>query len=121
MAQLIKLCSYCQKEFPEVDKAVKAADKSKIGFTHGVCPRHFRKFFEKSGTSPEQIEKYIGAMKDSIPDLREHPELIKQYSQGIFTPDQYKQTNQIQQTESEMEFEPTLKEAFQKRAGIIIS
>ena len=114
MAQQISICGNCQQEFPSVNIAVNAAMKKygesgEITFSHGMCPRHFREQGKDFGWSNDRIENHIKGQTKTTPDLKEHPELIKQYSQGIFTPEQYKQN----------EFPTELKEMFQRRANIL--
>ncbi len=107
MAEIVKICAYCQKEFPEVDKAVKD-NRNKITFSHGICQRHAAEVYKQMGMNDDWIKKKLSQNPNPVPDLKAHPELVKLYSQGIFTPEEFKHS----------QTEPTLKEIFQKRAGI---
>jgi len=75
----------CQAEFPEVGAAVQRASKQ-IDFSHGVCIRHNIEVLKKRGKhSEEQLKQYASKLTGETPDLKQHPELVKAYSQGIFT------------------------------------
>jgi hypothetical protein len=112
MAQIVFMCMLCQPEYPEVNKAVRTAMSTRkdISISHGVCQRHYTEMAKKAGKSDEEIEASmirLGAAK--CPDLRAHPELVKQYSQGVFVPED------LNPPPAEV------KEIIQKRAGIIKS
>ena len=81
----VKMCMMCQSEFPEVGAAVQRASKQ-INFSHGVCIRHNIEVLKKRGKhSEEQLKQYASKLTGETPDLKQHPELVKAYSQGIFT------------------------------------
>lgn len=73
------ICAWCQKQFPEVDKIVKA-NQDKYSINHGICVRHFEEMMNR----PLPPEKAATA----LPDLSQHPELVQAYSQGNFFPQQ---------------------------------
>jgi hypothetical protein len=103
----IPICSYCQQEFPEVDKAIKQTMKKygthgEISFSHGLCKRHFSEKMSPY-VAPDKIKASLENMDKtgkSVPDLSTHPELVQAYSQGNFIP------------------QTTLKERLQKLANI---
>lgn len=109
----VPICAQCQKEFPIIDTQIRAQDKAgNIRATHGLCPRHAIAQVQSIPNLPlEKFEDYkrrILQNKNSLPDLAQHPELIKAYSHGIFTREQ---ANQAQQ-------QMALKESLKKRANI---
>jgi hypothetical protein len=109
---LVMICAYCQQDFPEIDKKIRETMNTRkdIGFSHGICRRHFAELLKDSGASDGEIKSELDSVKEAgVPDLKQHPELVKQYSQGNFTPEDYKKD----------QFSTSLKEAFQKRANII--
>lgn len=114
----IRICANCQKEFPEVDSAVKGS-LDRINFSHGVCERHSMEMLKQMGKDDSEIQLILQRMRERrgsnppVPDLKEHPEIVKQYSQGIFTPEDYKKA------QSPISSETTLKEFFLKRSGLI--
>lgn len=80
----IKICGYCQKEFPEVDRQVKSHTHD-IDFSHGICQRHSIEFLKAANYSNDQIKDIISKKRESITyDLEKHPELVDLYSNGIF-------------------------------------
>ena len=113
MSQVVLICSHCQKEsgHEAVDTAIRKAEKDRpdLGFSHGVCKRHAADMYRQMGKSDDWIQTKLTQNPPKVPDMKEHPELVKQYSQGIFTPED------LQKSQS------ALKEILQKRAGIIKS
>ena len=106
----IKICGFCQKEFTEVDDAVKAHHND-MRFNHGSCVRHATKWLRGLKKDDTFIKAYIESKKTSlVPDLKENPNLVKAYSKGLFTPEQMQQA---QQTENHQ-----ITERFKKLAGI---
>jgi len=109
----VVICTNCQKENPAVDSAVKSNAKN-IRFNHGICQRHALETLSKSGIPQDKIQSFINRMGSSgAPDLKEHPELVKSYSKGLFTPQQIQQSNQDQQNKNNK-----ITERFQVLAGI---
>ena len=109
--KVVLMCAECMRQFGLESNFKKAAEKG-IRFSHTLCPRHFVELMVKSGLDIRAAEKGV---KDSIakhtklpPDLSEHPELVKQYKNDIFTPEEYRNV-------------AALKEMLQKRAGILHS
>lgn len=86
----VVMCSYCQKEFPEVDKQVRAHERE-INFSHGICRRHSADMLRQMGKTPEQIASFMQKTDGKTPDLKERSDLLKLYSQGIFTQQQLQQ------------------------------
>ncbi len=109
--QIVYICSYCQKEFPDVDASIIKAEKDRpdLRFSHGICKRHYSDMLKQMGKNDEQIQTIITKAPTKVLDLKEHPELVKQYTEGRFTPEDYKKD----------QFPTELKEAFKKRANII--
>ncbi len=109
--EIVSICANCQKEFPEVDEVIKTAEKERedIKFSHGVCKRHYIYFLKQMQMDDAQIEIKLQGKTFKCPDLKASPELIKQYSSGVFTPEDYKKA----------QFPiNSIKELFQRRAGI---
>lgn len=107
---VIRICANCQQEFNFREQVKNAAKEQGLMFTHGVCHRHFIKaLIEDAGMSKEESEKMASSIPSFAPDLKEHPELVKSYLQGVFTLSDKDQPLQ------------SIKEFFQKRAGIIHS
>ena len=73
------ICAWCQKQHPEVDKAVRA-NQDKYNISHGICVRHYQEMMNR----PLDLTKASTA----LPDLNQHPELVQFYSQGNFFPQQ---------------------------------
>lgn len=92
----VSLCANCQSEFPDVMKAVQSNHK-RINFSHGICKRHAAGMLKSMGKTPQEIEAYVSKMDGKIPDLKERPDLVKLYSQGIFTKEDLAQAQQTQQ------------------------
>ena len=101
LSNVVRMCGYCEKEFPEVhaahvklsqdmDKAGKAVEYRKI-FTHGICLRHYGEMLKSMGYDDEKIKQTLSGKKpeDASPDLKQNPDLLQLYSKGIFTKDQY--------------------------------
>ncbi len=112
---LVRLCSYCQKEFGLEDSMKKAA-KEGVRFTHGMCLRHFESAMRAGGFEDAQIKSFTDKHKadpknQPPPDLEEKPDLVKLYKQGIWLPQQIQQPEVKPITES---FQNRLK----KLAGI---
>jgi len=115
--QIISVCSYCQKEYPEVDAAIKAAQvkygrNGDFSFSHGVCPRHFVDMLKQMGLSDEEIQSK-SSKENKCPDLKEHPDLVQYWSKGIFTKDQLQESKQKQKSEDD-----AFIARFKKLAGI---
>ena len=96
---LVKLCAWCQGEYPEITKSVQRS-QNQIDFSHGVCKRHAAFQYKQMGKDDAFIKSKIDQMQNSVPDLKENPELVKAYSEGNFFPNQ------------------SLRERFQKLANI---
>lgn len=112
----VALCSYCQKEHPEVGKQVQAQSKE-VNFSHGICKRHSVEMMKQMGLPPDKIQAKLQSMysgdKPGLPDLSQRPDLVKLYSMGIFTKEQLEKARQeSQQKKAE------LTERLQKLAGI---
>lgn len=121
----VRICGFCQKE-QGIEKEMKDASKAGIVFSHGLCIRHFEQQMRGGGFDEEKIRKMVDMLKkDSkppVPDLAEHPDLVKLYKQGIWLPKQLHQTQQPQQP-TQPETKPltegiSLKERFQILSGI---
>jgi hypothetical protein len=111
----VMICANCQKHFPEVDAQVKKHEEiDDVAFSHAVCRNHMMELLKGHGIPQDKIDKSIAKLNagggKSAPDLREHPDLVKMYSQGIFTPEDLENHKQLQ-----------LKELLQRRANIIPS
>ena len=83
----IKICHYCIGLFPEL-RSVFQSKQIKNDFASSMCLNHFKEHL--MGVKPknrksvfDRIDKQMN--HDWPPDLREHPELVKAYSQGNFT------------------------------------
>lgn len=92
--QIISVCAYCQKEFPKVEKAIQAAQtkygiSGEIAFSHGYCTRHFGDLLRSYGTPEQEVKKETDAMmaagENTVPDLRERPDLVTAWSNSDFT------------------------------------
>jgi hypothetical protein len=109
---IVVICAHCQKEFGLDGPIKKAMSKDLVGFSHGICPRHFIETLAQAGINKQAAEASLNSLKQKgsklTPDLAEHPELVKQYKNEIFTPEEYRQ-------------QQPLKEMLQKRAGILHS
>lgn len=107
---VVMMCGFCMKQFGLEGNFKKAAEKG-IRFSHGLCPRHFIHQLTSAGISQQVADDALKAAQEKnnhLPlDLDEHPELVKQYKNDIFTPEEYRQQS--------------FKETLQKRAGIIHS
>ena len=92
----VRICGQCQHEFNLTAQVQKANKEQGIGFTHGVCIRHVVEFYKGAEFTDEQIKNAVEKMKADkqppTPDLKEHPELVKNYEKGIFTPEQLQQS-----------------------------
>jgi len=96
----VAICSYCQKETPAVDSAVKSNAKN-IRFNHGICQRHALEMLKQMNIRGNEMASFVKKLEGSgPPDLKENPELVKAYSKGLFTPEQIQQANQTQQNEN---------------------
>jgi hypothetical protein len=107
--KVVMMCGFCMKQFGLEGNFKKAAEKG-IRFSHGLCPRHFIYQLTSAGINQQAADAALKASQQKNPhiplDLDEHPELVKQYKNDIFTPEEYRQS---------------VKEMLQKRAGIIHS
>ena len=92
----VSMCSYCQKEFPDVDKSVRD-NQNRINFSHGICKRHSGEMLKQMGKTPEQIQAFLAKMDGKVPDLKERSDLKDLYSKGIFTKEDFAQAQQSQQ------------------------
>ena len=110
--QIVRLCSHCQKE-QGLEKSMMDATKQGVGFTHGICIRHFEEMLRNSGFDDTTIKQMVVKTKTSNPppDLAEHPDLIKLYKQGIWLPQQLQQSQPLKESTD-------LKFRFRKLAGI---
>ena len=124
----VSICAFCQKEYPEVDVQVNKADREKkINFSHGYCSRHFYGELKKAKIPDEAAAESVNRRKGQLaPDLAQHPELVKLYSQGIFTKVEAQKAQQqppqapAEQPANQSPLQLTpLKERLQKLAGII--
>ena len=110
----ITICCYCQQDFPEVDKAIKyqmtLKDKSIASFSHGLCKRHFIEMLREIGDSEDQIMASMPNIKNSIPDLKERPDLVKSYYDKFHDPELDKKS--IQESNNK------ITNRFKKLAGI---
>lgn len=115
----VSICSICQKEHPAVDVAVRntmrklGIDNKELSFSHGYCLRHFVEVMRENGFADEDIQSRLKGLKGACPDLKEHPELVKLWSAGLFTKAQQAQAQQTQQAA-----EGALTERLKKLAGI---
>jgi hypothetical protein len=111
--QIVKICSYCQKE-QGIEKEMKDAAKVGIIFTHGYCIRHFKEQLKDVGLDDATIRTMVAkslSANPMPPDLAEHPDLIKLYKQGIWLPQQLQQSQPLKESTD-------LKTRFRKLAGI---
>lgn len=108
----VAICSYCQKENPAVDSAVKSHEKD-INFSHGICKRHTLEMLKQMNMPEDKIQAFMAKVGVSVSDLKENPELAKSYSKGIFTPQQIQQSGQGQKDENSQ-----ITERLQVLAGI---
>ena len=102
---IIPVCSYCQKEYPTVDAAIKASMKQhgmngQLKFSHGYCTRHYVEMM-KQYKSDEEIKASLANIKNQVPDLAERSDLVNLWSKGIFTPEQLQAVQQNQQQVNE--------------------
>lgn len=117
--QIIGVCSYCELEFPDVKTAIvntfkqQGGMKGPLAFSHGYCIRHYISVMKENGFSDEEIQQQLSSVKTTIPDLKTRTDLVKLWSQGIFTKEQLQQAQQTQQTENNI-----ITERFKKLAGI---
>jgi hypothetical protein len=105
-------------ELKDVDAQVKA-NSDKISFSHGTCPEHLEMTLRTiPGMTPERIKSMVDKSKSGnpIPCLITNTELRHAYMRGLFTQEQMKKAVQGQQ-----QAQQSLKEHFQKLAGIIKS
>ena len=84
---MIKICSECIKE-QKLEPYIEKARESGVVFGGGLCYYHYVKAALARGRSKKQIEvalnQVTAAGYKSAPHLKKHPELVKQYKQGIF-------------------------------------
>lgn len=84
MAKAVRVCANCMIEFPAVKTAILAnLNNTTIGFTHGMCKRHFYQYMQELNVPREKIDT-MAAQNNFPPDFKERPELVKKYSQGQF-------------------------------------
>lgn len=104
---MISICSYCQKEFPAVDTAIKTAMKKygiggDLTFSHGYCLRHYAEMLKQYGKNDEEIRAALEKVKDNkVPDLKKRPDLVNLWSKSIFTQEQLQSVQQNQQQVNE--------------------
>jgi hypothetical protein len=107
---VVTLCANCQREFGLDGVIKKAMGTDLVRFSHGICERHFSTMMKELNMDDAAIKGALDGIKAKggtiPPDLAQHPELVKQYKNDIFTPEAYRQS---------------LKEMLQKRAGILNS
>lgn len=124
----VTICAFCQKDYAAVNEQVIKADREKkINFSHGYCARHFYEELKKAKIPDEAAAESVSRRKGQLaPDLAQHPELVKLYSQGIFTKVEAQKSQQqppqapAEQPDNQPPLQLTpLKERFQKLAGII--
>ena len=114
----ITVCANCQKEpeFSAVNDAITKAEKDRpdLKFSHGICKRHMAETYKQLGKTDDWIKARLSQLPDegSSPDFKARPELVRQYSMGVFTPEDYKKVQAVSPTDN-------LKEFFQKRAGLL--
>lgn len=124
----VSICAFCQQEYPDVNQQVKKADLEKnINFSHGYCARHFYIELKKAQIPDKAAAESVTRRKGQLaPDLSQNPELVKLYSQGIFTKSEVQKMQQPPQQSSDQQ--PVaqsplklipLKERLQKLANII--
>jgi len=111
----VSMCLGCEAEFPIVKQHVNA-HKNDIAFTHGNCPRHWlTQALGIPNISTKMLLSSIDKLRslgNSIPDLRDRPDLVQFYSQGKF----------VQQPVAQVQpQQAALKERLQKLANIIKS
>jgi len=87
---LVALCDWCQSGYPAITAQIKQ-HKNDYNFSHGICRRH----------SALLLKKPYDPFEPDPLDLEKHPELVKAYSEGNFSP-----------------FNITLKERLQKLSNI---
>ena len=72
---VVVVCSNCQQEHPEIQKAM-AARRREIIFSHSYCPRHFSmRYSNTADFTPEELEivKRNLEISKNVPDLSQHP------------------------------------------------
>lgn len=111
---MIYVCANCQAEIPEVKEAIRKAEKDRpdLSISHGICKRHAAVWYKSMGKTDDWIKTKLSQTPSQTPDLKEHPEIVKQYTQGVFTPADYKKAQSVTPTDN-------IKEFFRKRAGLI--
>lgn len=116
---IIPVCSYCLKDFPAVDTAIKAAMKKygvngELVFSHGYCLRHYEEMLKQFGMDDEKIKASLEKAKDNkVPDLKQRPDVVNLWSKSIFTQEQLQSVQQNQQQVNE-----SLISRFRTLAGI---
>ena len=96
MDEVIRICAQCQKDFPDVNKAVGDAERRGVKFTHGLCAGHFIKQMREMGVDDAVIKNMLESSKQPPPlTLEKHPELVQKYSQGIFGDEQSKEASAL--------------------------
>jgi hypothetical protein len=114
---LVRLCSYCQKEFG-LEASMTTSAKAGVRFTHGFCLRHFEGQLKNAGTPEEEIKVMMDKFKNQAPpDLAEHPDLVEMYKKGIWLPQQLQQSK-LQQAAESINESIDLKARWKKLAGI---
>lgn len=114
---VIRICSYCAKEFPNVDLAIR--QRSKVGdlrFSHGVCLDHTYEMYKASGFPEDKIKASLAKFnpKDAPIDLRKNVQLRQEMESGVFTKQDLEKRQQAQQTATSK-----LNERLKTLAGII--
>jgi CheY-like chemotaxis protein len=85
---VLDVCQDCMRLFPEVhDKLSSMRRSGELELEPYWCENHLREeeakdLREKTYRPEGHLEWMLSMWKVSVPDLREHPELVKAYSQG---------------------------------------
>jgi len=91
----IAICAACQKEFNLTPQVQKVEKELGYKFTHGSCKRHTLDFYKSMGVmSNEELAEKEKSIPEGVLDLKKHPDILKNYQQGIFTPEQLQQSQQ---------------------------
>jgi len=89
----LQICGYCIKELDAKKPGLKSeleavARQNGVVLSHGACKDHAVEQLRGAGIPEEKIQAVLQRAGASIPDLRQHPELIQSYLQGNFSSQQ---------------------------------
>lgn len=91
LTKQIRICNRCLDVLPALASKIRDKDLGiRKEFGGSICLNHANEIADRANISPERRKQWLAELDKIMnhnwpPDLREHPELVKAYSQNTVT------------------------------------